>query len=131
MEEYGEGVCHVIEGEDQMKIKIIGIIGMCILFFGMGVITASSLPATGPMSYELFMSILPIWVLAIAFVTFCIITVTLFKDEQEVQKADVIDEFDRICEEARSHKFGVCEADFVIDVIKAKVKEQLKEQKNE
>ena len=43
-------------------------------------------------------------------------------------RADAIEEFGRICEEARSHNFGVCDADFVIDVIKAKVKEQLKEQ---
>lgn len=40
--------------------------------------------------------------------------------------ADAIEEFDRICEEVRSYKFGTCLADFVIDVIKAKVKEQLK-----
>jgi len=52
-----------------------------------------------------------------------------YREGYQQGRADAIDEFDRICEEARSHNFGVCDANFVIDVIKAKVKEQLKEQK--
>lgn len=56
----------------------------------------------------------------------------LFMREHDKQiRADAIDEFDRICEETRSHNFGILPADFLIDVIKAKVKEQLKEQSNE
>lgn len=46
-------------------------------------------------------------------------------------KEMAIEDFNRILEETRSHKFGVCDADFVIDVIKAKVKEQLIEQPTE
>jgi len=52
------------------------------------------------------------------------------KDLYQQIRADMLEEFDRICEEARSHKFGVCDADFIIDVIKAKVKEQLKNNDN-
>lgn len=48
---------------------------------------------------------------------------------EEDGRADAIEEFDIICEETRNHKLGVCASNYVIDVIKAKVKEQLKKQR--
>lgn len=57
---------------------------------------------------------------------FCDVIRNTLDDIKADERNKIINKFDSICEEARSHKFGVCDADFVIDVIKAKVKEQLK-----